>query len=365
MATVASPAALRNGSIVTRLVFVLLVVASVAAFFLTTRLKRSTPVVQQLKSSRYLSPNGDGRHDSSEISFRIKQSDEVTVTIVNADGDEVRALARDRDLSKGRHSFRWNGRATDGAVAADGEYRVKVGLRHQGRSVTSPRRIFVDTVPPTPIVRYVSPDAISPGGTGDRARLRFDGPARVAPRLLIYRTDTPRPRLVARRSGHPGSHELHWDGLVGGAGDRRPAAAGNYVMVARVQDAAGNVGPRGLPPARGRLPGHPGVRVEYLSARGPLEPVSSGSPVSFSVAAHGKRYRWRVRRLGSSHVLDRGSSRASTLHVTAPRGRSGVFLLRLHAGRHDYETPFAVQAKRRAACAGGAAGDQLAGAQPA
>jgi hypothetical protein len=163
----------------------------------------------------------------------------------------------------------------------------------------------------------------------------------------VYRTDTTRPRLVARRSGRRGSHQLHWDGRVGAAAARRPAAAGNYVMVARVQDAAGNVGPSVLPPERGSLRGHPGVRVEYLSARGPLQAVAGGDRVAFAVSAHGSRYRWRVRRLGSSRTLDRGSSRAPALHVTAPHGRTGVFMLELRTRRHRYETPFAVQAGRR------------------
>jgi len=343
------PAARRPASLAPILVFALLAVASVGAFFLTTRLKRSTPVVQKLDFGRYLSPNGDGRRDAVRIRFRTKREDEVTVAIVDSDGEEVRVLARDRRLHAGPHSFRWTGRLAGGRPAPDGEYRVRVGLRRQGRSITSPRKLFIDTVAPRPLVRFVSPDSISPDGAGrsNRARLTFDGPTRVPPRLLVYRTDHDPPRLVARRTGRSGRHELSWDGLTGAPGNERPAPSGNYMMVVRAQDAAGNVGPVGLPPTRGRFGGHPGLIVSYISAEGPLAPVRAGELARFSVRADERRYRWRLRRLGSSRVLERGSSRSQTLRVRAPHGRSGAFLLSLRVGRHRYTAPIAVQATRR------------------
>jgi hypothetical protein len=320
--------------------------ATVGAFFVTTRLKRSAPVVENLTFARHLSPNGDGRLDFVDIGFQTKRDDEVTVSLVDSEGEEVTSLAVDRELKAGRHRFRWRGETKAGAAVLDGEYRVRVGLRRQGRSITSRRKIFVDTVPPRPVVRYVSPSFITPGpaGTSSRATLRFDGPRRHRPTLLVYRTDAPRPRLVARRQGKPGSPRLGWDGLIG---DDRRAPSGNYLLVVRARDAAGNVGPPGLPPSRGSLEGHPGVVVRYLAARGPLEPVRAGDRVAFTVATAGRRYRWRVRRLGSARALDRGSSRARTLRIRAPHGRTGVFLLSLRVGSHRYTTPFAVRARRK------------------
>jgi hypothetical protein len=339
-----------SGAVAARALFALLVVATVGAFFLTTRLKRSAPIVEGLTFARYLSPNDDGRHEFVDIGFRIKRSDEVTVLLVSEQGDEVRTLTRDVSLPRGRHRFRWDGRLDSGALAPDGKYRVRVGLRGQGRTVTSPRRLFVDTRPPRPVVRYVAPDAISPdgAGSGNQAMLRFDGPLRHRPTLLVYRTDLASPRLVARRVGQVGKAELAWNGRIDFRGRGRPAPSGNYLLVVRVRDAAGNVGPSGLPPARGELEGHPGVVVRYVAAQGPSRPVQAGTPVRFAVESDGRRYRWRVRRLGSRRALQRGSSRAQTLQVRAPRGRAGVFLLALRVGRHRYETPFAVRTNRPA-----------------
>jgi N,N-dimethylformamidase beta subunit-like protein len=324
-------------------------VATVAAFFVTTRLKRSSPVVNSVTFARYLSPNGDGRRDYVDIAFRIKNSDEVTVSLVDEDGGEATTLLSDVELAKGLHRVRWDGLLSGGALARDGEYRLRVGLRRQGRTITSTRKLFVDTRPPRPIVRYVSPDAISPdgAGTGNQASLRFDGPSRRRPVLLVFHTRLSTLRLVARRPGRRASPVLHWDGKVGLRGRSRRAPSGNYLLMVRTRDAAGNVGPP-RPPTRVRVRGHPGVRVRYVDARGPLRPVQAGSRVRFAISTDGRRYRWSVRRLGSSRALQRGSSRAGHLDVRAPRGRTGVYLLVLRVGQHRYETPFAVQARRRA-----------------
>jgi hypothetical protein len=332
------------------LVFAALVVATVGAFFVTTRLKRSTPVLAHLTFNRHFSPNGDGRLDFAVFAFRLRRTDDATVSIVTRDGDQVRTLAENRRLERDRqHRFRWDGRTSAGLVAPDGEYHIRVGLRHQGRTVTSPRKLFLDTTPPRPVVRYVSPAVITPSGTGERrgrATLRFVGPTR-APTLRVYRTDLGRPRLVARRVGRSGSAELSWDGMTGLGRQRRPAAAGSYLLAVRVRDAAGNVGPPRLPPSRKTVRGHPGVEVRYLAATGPDAPVTPGTLARFSVLGAGRRYRWRVRRLGSSRSLARGASRAGTLHVRVPRRLSGLAFLDLRVGSHRYETPFAVRARRR------------------
>ena len=133
--------------------------------------------------------------------------------------------------------------------------------------MTSPRKLFLDTVPPRPVVKFVSPDSISPDGAGggNSAKLRFAGPTRRA-RLLVFRTDLPRPRIVARRDIPRGESTRRWDGRVAGGG---AAPTGAYLLVVRAQDAAGNVGPAALPPTRRTVRGHPGLAVTYVAARGP------------------------------------------------------------------------------------------------
>jgi len=338
-----------SGALIVPIAFGLLVVATVGAFFVTTRLKRSRPVVTRLTFSKYVSPNGDGRRDFVNIGFRTKETDDVTVSLISQGGDEVRMLVRDRKLRAGRHEFRWDGRLASGAVAPDGRYRVRVGLRKQGRSVISRRELIVDVTPPRPVVRDVTPNAISPDGTGtgNETTLRFVGPNRTRPTLLVYRTDLANVRLVARAFGSRESSTIAWNGQVGLGGRKGPAPPGDYLLVVRTLDAAGNEGPAGLPPRRGQFGGHPGVVARYIQATGPLQPVKAGSPVRFGVQSDHRRYRWSVRRVGSKHLIARGSSGRHALHLRAPTGGSGMFLLDLRVGRHRYQTPFAVQAKRK------------------
>src|SRR2546423_2742440 len=144
-------------------VFVLLVVATVAAFFVTQRLKRSAPVIRHVMMPLYISPNGDGRKDTAVIRFRLpKADDRVTVSMVDANGDEVRRLA-DRRLGKGRHRFVWNGRDSSASVLPDAFYYLRVVLGGQGRRTITRRRIHLLTAKPTPKLVSVSPARIDIG----------------------------------------------------------------------------------------------------------------------------------------------------------------------------------------------------------
>src|SRR4051794_764227 len=162
------------------IVFALLVVATVAAFFVTQRLKRSSPVIRHVAMPLYVSPNGDGRKDTAVIRFRLpKADDRVTVSMVDANGDEVRRLA-DRRLGKGRHRFLWNGRDSSAAILADGFYYLRVVLGGQGRGTITRRGIHLVTAKPVPKLLTVSPAHVR-AGAREPETIRFSGPANPAP----------------------------------------------------------------------------------------------------------------------------------------------------------------------------------------
>jgi hypothetical protein len=144
-----------------QVVFGLLIVACFAAFFVTQRLKHTPTVVQQFKMTPSFSPTGSGALKEERISFKLATADEVTVSIINASGDVVATLVQGRPVPRYKPlSLRWNGRegtasrytllpgtrghtivvpATEGRLAPAGEYRVRVNLIKQGRTVRSPR----------------------------------------------------------------------------------------------------------------------------------------------------------------------------------------------------------------------------------
>jgi hypothetical protein len=142
-------------------VFAALVVACFAAFFVTQRLKHTPTLVQRFELTPNFSPTPAGRVKLEAISFKLSHTEQVTVTIVDSSGGDVATLVRDHLLNRYKQfSVRWNGRRgsahrytfvattsgrpvllplTGGAPAPAGEYRVRVSLRTQRRSVLSPR----------------------------------------------------------------------------------------------------------------------------------------------------------------------------------------------------------------------------------
>ena len=154
-----------------RTIFALLVFACFAAFFVTQRLKHSPTAVQSFKMTPSFSPTRAGPASAglpgeAAISFHLAQTDEVTVTVVDSSLNTWATLVRNWPVVRYKQfSLRWNGRigiargytlarepsrvvpggrtivkpANVGRVAPAGEYRIRVSLRRQHRSVLSPR----------------------------------------------------------------------------------------------------------------------------------------------------------------------------------------------------------------------------------
>jgi hypothetical protein len=142
-------------------VFAVLVAACFAAFFLTQHLKHTPTAVQLFKLTPRFSPTPSGHIKAERISFRLAQNDDVTVTVLDSSGTRVATLLRDHPVQRYKQlSLRWSGRRgaahgyalrarANGAAALEprlrgrrapaGEYRVRVSLRRQHRSVLSPR----------------------------------------------------------------------------------------------------------------------------------------------------------------------------------------------------------------------------------
>jgi hypothetical protein len=144
-----------------RAVFALLVIACFAAFLVTQRLKHTPTAVQNFKLTTAFSPYPAGHTKQEGISFKLAEADAVTVSIVDSRGDTVATLVRERAVPRYKQfSLRWNGHrgtahryrqivtesghailvpVNAGALAPPGEYRVRVSLRRQDRSLFSPR----------------------------------------------------------------------------------------------------------------------------------------------------------------------------------------------------------------------------------
>jgi hypothetical protein len=330
-----------------RVVFALLVAATFGAFFVAQRLKSADSVAEITRVTRFFSPNGDGRRDVERIAFKVEQAGQVTVTIVNRDGDRVRRVADGIDARPGTPvRVIWDGRTDAGVRASDGLYRMQLGLRRTGRTVIVPGSFNVDTTPPRPVVLSVTPPIAGPVPGAFEIRARGVG-RRRAPRFRILRTDVAPVREVARFLGQKGSRRGVWDGRIGGV----PAPPGIYMAVVAVRDLAGNVGtaPAEIPPLPGQVRGRPGITVRQITAQPPLEPVRAGTRAEFFVDSRRRPYRWSMRRVGASRPVRKGRAvPGRTLSLRAPRGISGAYLLEVRSGRYRARVPFLVQAPERA-----------------
>jgi hypothetical protein len=127
----------------TRIVFALLVLASLAAFVITQRLKHTPTPVQRFTLLPVFSPSPLGHNKQELFSFLISRSDRVTVTIVDSNAATVATVAHDLPLRRYTQlRLAWNGRLgprANGALAPSGEYRVRIALLDQHREIFSPK----------------------------------------------------------------------------------------------------------------------------------------------------------------------------------------------------------------------------------
>lgn len=345
-------------------IFGVLVAATFAAFFVAQRLKNAPSVVQRLMVTYTFSPNGDGRYDAAHITFRVKQADDVTVEILDVDGDPVRTLLDDKHLDAYKPidpSLKWDGRDDDGQLVPDGRYKIRITLRHLGRSLIAQRSIVKDTTPPRPKVRSIGPSReygpeLLPEPNGEPAKIRFS-PVGYKGKLMIFRTAPGAPRQVYEHVLPKGSTTFEWDGT--NAAGRR-VSPGTYLVVLQWRDFPGNIGnsvpldrASGLPILdRGKLPGRGGITVRYLGAQTPVTAVKARERVDVKVDARRQRYRWDVRRLGTSATRARSGHPKTTPNVrfAAPGGKSGMYVFTAHTATRSTRVVFPVQA--RAAVAG-------------
>jgi hypothetical protein len=330
-----------------RAVFVLLVGATVAAFFTAQRLKGEPAVAQVRSLAHVFSPNADHVKDVNRFFVELRERSEVSVDVVDADGDAVRRLVEDATVGPQQPlRLSWDGRTDAGARVPDGRYRVRVTLRRQGRSVTVPRTTLVDTQAPRPRVRRIVPNSIVAPGTAPLQIEVGSVSRRLAKRARVYRIDGGAPRVVAELPPVTDTRTLQWDGK---AGDK-PAPVGQYLVQVTARDRAGNDGttPADVPPERGQTRGVPGLTVRAIAAEPPARPVTAGSKVTINVDARGHAYHWSLRHLGSVRPLARGKVKPrQPVRLTAPDGPSGLYILNLAAGTHTTRIPLLVQSRKR------------------
>jgi flagellar hook assembly protein FlgD len=336
-------------------VFGVLVVATFGAFFVAQRLKNSPPVLGEIGVRPYFSPNGDGRFDVTRVTVRVKETDDITVAVIDTEGDEVRELTSNRHVHAGELvRLKWNGRTDDGRRAPDGRYRYRITLRHQGRSVKLATSVRLDTTPPRPRVTSVGPfktpgPEILPLADGGSAIVHLQAHG-YKPVIRLYKTGPgPIRKVLEDPSLTAGAKQWTWDGTVEG----RPVSPGTYVATIETRDKAGNRGfsppldRHGLPVATygGKLPGHGGITVRYLGVLPPYLPTTAGDELQVAVDARQQPWRWSLRRVGTNQATPSRRKTTARVRLHAPGKESGVYLMRVNTATHSATVPIAVQSQ--------------------
>jgi hypothetical protein len=149
-------------------IFVLLVVATVAAFAYAQRRKREPLILDKVTFSPLLggrsviTPNGDGRNDFVHVRFRLTRTDHGVVDVVDLNGRSVKEFTVKILSERGRvtarippggeleafknFALRWNGRTNTGTLAPTGPYHLRVRLLGEDRTLIPAGRIRVHTL---------------------------------------------------------------------------------------------------------------------------------------------------------------------------------------------------------------------------
>lgn len=221
------------------LLVVALLAGTTAAFAVTQALKDERWPVAAPRFDRVFAPTCACPTAAADLTVRLRRADRITAQIVDEDGELVRTLAENRRSPRGDVTFTWDGRTDGGAIAAEGKYRLRLQLRRQERTITVPLAVRVDTTSPRVTLVAAPPPEISPDGDGVRDRVRVvyrsDEPGRAV--LSVRGQGLAETSVVRGRTKPEGRASVRWDGRVRG----RLLPDGEYVLVLRVHDPAGNV----------------------------------------------------------------------------------------------------------------------------
>ena len=296
-----------------------LLVATSVAFVVTEKLKLTRNPIVGPTVDKVFSPVCDCPTASAVIRFRLRNPDRVSVEVIDADGDVVRELARNRPQGRAFVPFVWDGRDTAGRVVGEGTYRPRIHLARQRRTIVMPNRIRVDTTPPHVVSFTARPLVISPDGDGrfDRAKVRYRVDERATVELYVDGVRALR-RLGTRPAG-----TMDWFGTAGG--ERLPEGLHTLRLVAR--DVAGNLGPRS---------GSRTVRIRFLALGRDRVVTTPGARFAILAISQARTLRWTL--AGRS-----GVARPGTLRLRAPDA-PGRHVLRVVANGHVKRAAVVVRA---------------------
>jgi FlgD Ig-like domain len=285
---------------VSTVLVVCLLGGTAAAFAVTQGLKLDESPIFATAVDKRVSPAAG---TEATIAFRLRESDAVTVTVVDDDDEVVRTLLPRRRFAPRRFELTWDGRDDAGRALPEGVYRPRIRLADERTTTTLPNDIELDTTPPSFEFGRVRPRVISPDGDGraERISVRFSSGEPV--RTLLFVAGKRRVLTQARESGI-----IRWSA---------PLRPGRYRLQIAAQDRAGNTSSR-IPAGT--------VRVRYIELARNVIRARAGFRFGVGVSTDAPNYRYRF-------AGGRGVGGGRFLRIRAPE-EEGRYRLYVRANRH-------------------------------
>jgi subtilisin family serine protease/flagellar hook assembly protein FlgD len=195
------------------------------------------PRITAVSPSRF-SPNGDRRHDKTQLTYSIPDTEYVRFQIRNTAGTVIRGPVRLGSLGAGTRTVRWNGLLNGGARAGNGTYLLEIATSRGTLRGSAVARVILDTTAPT--MRSVTRGGSTFYPYPDHYRDTFTTRLTLSERATVTLTvRTGRGALVRRVAGSraAGATSIAWNGK-NASGARM--AAGTYYWTLTAQDPAGN-----------------------------------------------------------------------------------------------------------------------------
>jgi hypothetical protein len=286
--------------IVSTALVVCLLGGTAAAFAVTQGLKLDESPIFDTEIDKLVSPRAG---TEAKIVFRLRESEAVTVAVVNEQDEVVRTLFPRRRVGPRKFALSWDGRDDDGRALPEGEYRPRIRLADERTTTTLPNDIELDTTPPLFEFGDVRPRVISPDGDGraEGISMRYSAGERI--HALLFVEGKRRVRTLARESGR-----IRWTARL------RP---GRYRLAIAAEDRAGNVSERVDAGT---------VRIRYIELARNVIRTRAGFRFGVGVSTDTPNYRYRF-------AGRRGVRGGSFIVLRAPE-QEGRYRLYVQANRH-------------------------------
>jgi FlgD Ig-like domain len=295
------------------LLVVCLLGGTAAAFAVTQGLKLDKSPIFDTHIGKLVSPAAGTQ---AKVIFRLRESDTMTVSVVDDDDEVVRTLFPGQRVRAGKFELTWDGRDDAGRTLPEGDYQPRIRLADERSTTTLPNTIELDTTPPSFEFGEVRPRVISPDGDGRAEAIRIRYSSREKIHALLFVDGRRRYFGRARESG-----VIRWSA---------PLRPGRYRLQIAAADQAGNVTAR-LP--RGAL------RVRYIELARNVIRVRAGLRFGVGVSTDAPNYRFRL--AGGTGV--RGGR---LLKLRAPE-EAGRYRLYVRANRHADSALLVVRPRER------------------